>query len=162
MNISQKVEGLIADSLFNKGYAVVRVQMSGGDHRRTLQIMIERLDGESITVNDCSEASYTISALLDVEDVLKSHYILEVSSPGLDRPLVKLVDYQRFIGKLIVVKTMQAINNRKNFLGRLESIKGMIITIKLESPSLKEDTVVDLEYDNIQSARLQEESDNCI
>mgnify|MGYP002783787507 CR=1 FL=1 len=154
MNISQQIEGIIADSLHSKGYAIVRVLLSG-EIRRTLQIMIERLDGQAITVDDCATASYTISALLDVEDVIKSHYILEVSSPGLDRPLVKIADYHRFVGHLVVVKTTQAINKRKTFPGKLESATETAITIKLDQPSANDTKVVEIPYGDIRSAHLQ-------
>ncbi len=154
MNIHQQVETIIQDPLHHKGYGVVRVLLSGAQ-RLTLQIMIERLDGQEITVDDCATASRMISALLDVEDIIKNRYILEVSSPGLDRPLVKIADYQRFVGSPVIVKTIQAINKRKTFPGKLESATETAITIKLDQPDPNEVEIVEVLYSNIHSARLQ-------
>src|SRR5260221_722170 len=80
------------------GYELVRVHFSGGDFRPTLQIMAERIDRRSMAVEDCAEISRVVSALLDVEDPLPGAYELEVSSPGIDRPLLRPADYERFAG----------------------------------------------------------------
>lgn len=112
------VETLIAPTLEAMGYALVRVRMSGGG-RPTLQVMAERTDGAAMGVEDCAEISRTISALLDVEDPLPGAYLLEVSSPGLDRPLVKPADYDRFAGQAAQLETAQPIEGRKRFRGRL-------------------------------------------
>ena len=154
MTIIQKIEDLLTDPLSHKGYGIVRVKLSG-ELRPTLQIMIERLDGAGIIVDDCATASYTIAALLDVEDLIKSQYVLEVSSPGLDRPLVKIADYKKFVGKDVTVKTAQAFNNRKNFSGKLESAEETAIIITLDAPSAAEEALVKIEYANIRSARLK-------
>ena len=150
----QKIEDLLTDPLSHKGYGIVRVKISG-EIRPTLQIMIERLDGEALIVDDCATASYTISALLDVENIMNNAYVLEVSSPGLDRPLVKIADYKKFAGKDVAIKTVQAVNNRKNFSGKLESAAETSITIKLDTPSATEEPLVEIEYANIRSARLK-------
>ena len=80
------IERLIAPALADMGYDIVRVQLSGGDGRQRLQIMAEKPDG-TMSIDDCAEASRAISALLEVEDPISSAYTLEVSSPGIDRPL---------------------------------------------------------------------------
>jgi len=90
------IEAMIAPTLDAMGYALVRLRFTGG--RQTLQVMAERRDGGGMTVDDCAELSRTISALLDVEDPLPGAYLLEVSSPGIDRPLVRPADYERFAG----------------------------------------------------------------
>ena len=150
----QKIEDLLTDPLSHKGYGIVRVKISG-EIRPTLQIMIERLDGEALIVDDCAIASYTTSALLDVENLMNSAYVLEVSSPGLDRPLVKIADYKKFVGSDVTIKTAQALNNRKNFSGKLESAAETDITIKLDAPSATEEALVEIEYVNIRSANLK-------
>ncbi len=154
MSISQQVEKIITDPLLNKGYTVVRVQLSG-EQRRTLQIMIEKVEGQTITIDDCANASYTISALLDVENVIKSQYVLEVSSPGLDRPLVKIADYEKFVGKPATIKTIQSINNRKKFSGKLESVRETVITMIIDQTSEGEGVAVEIDYENICSGHLQ-------
>jgi ribosome maturation factor RimP len=112
------IETLIAPTLEAMGYAVVRVRLSGGG-RPTLQVMAERTDGAAMGVEDCAEISRTLSALLDVEDPLPGAYMLEVSSPGLDRPLVKPADYDRFAGQPAQIETGPPIDGRKRFRGRL-------------------------------------------
>lgn len=112
------IETLIAPTLEAMGYALVRVRFSGGG-RPTLQVMAERNDGAAMGVEDCAEISRTLSALLDVEDPLPGAYMLEVSSPGLDRPLVKPADYERFAGQPAQVETGQPVDGRKRFRGRL-------------------------------------------
>ena len=93
-----EIERLIAPSLAAQGYDVVRVLLMGGARHATLQIMIERADRMAVSVDDCTAASRTVSALLDVEDPIAGTYTLEVSSPGIDRPLVKPADFDRFTG----------------------------------------------------------------
>lgn len=154
MSISQQVEKIITDPLLYKGYNIVRVQLYG-EQRSTLQIMIERIDEQNITVDDCAAASYTISALLDVENIMKSQYVLEVSSPGLDRPLVKIDDYKKFVGKTATIKTIQPINNRKTFSGKLESITETVITVTIDQTSKKEGELVEIDYENIRSGNLK-------
>ncbi|MFO1060167.1 MAG: ribosome maturation factor RimP [Dongiaceae bacterium] len=112
------IETLIAPTLEAMGYALVRVRFSGGG-RPTLQVMAERIDGAAMAVEDCAEISRTLSALLDVEDPLPGAYLLEVSSPGLDRPLVKPADYERFAGETAQVETARPVDGRKRFRGRL-------------------------------------------
>src|SRR3954471_3461607 len=80
------------------GYRLGRLMQTGGLQRPTLQVMAERRDDAPMTVEDCAEISRTVSALLDVADPIASAYTLEVSSPGIDRPLVRPEDYDRFAG----------------------------------------------------------------
>lgn len=112
------IEAMIAPTLEAMGYGLVRLRFTGGG-RQTLQVMAERHDGAGMTVDDCAEISRTISALLDVEDPLPGAYLLEVSSPGIDRPLVRPADYQRFAGHEATIETGRPIAGRKRFRGRL-------------------------------------------
>ncbi len=100
------------------GFDLVRVQLSGGE-RPVLQIMIERADRVAMTVDDCAEVSRTVSALLDVEDPIGGAYTLEVSSPGIDRPLVRLADFVRFAGFEAKVETRMPVEGRRRFRGRI-------------------------------------------
>ncbi|HET6224252.1 MAG TPA: ribosome maturation factor RimP, partial [Dongiaceae bacterium] len=105
------------------GYEVVRVLVMGA-HRPVLQIMIERTDGAVVGVEDCAEVSRAVSALLDVEDPIAGSYTLEVSSPGIDRPLVRPEDYVRFAGFEAKLETRAPIDGRKRFRGRLMGLEG--------------------------------------
>ena len=118
-----ELEQLFAPSLEALGYDVVRVTMGGAVKMRTLQVMAERKDRRTMTVEDCAEVSRVLSALLDVEDPIQGSYSLEVSSPGIDRPLVRPEDYTRFAGFEARVETRQPIEGRRRFRGRLKGVE---------------------------------------
>jgi len=120
---ARQIETMIAPSLQAMGYDVVRVSFTGG-HRPTLQIMAERRDGGAMTVEDCATASHTVSALLDVADPIASSYLLEVSSPGIDRPLVRREDFERFAGFEARLELERPIDGRRRFRGKLLGIEG--------------------------------------
>ncbi len=153
MDLSQRVETCIEGILKNEGYGVVRVQVSG-NLRKTLQIMIERLDDVSVGINDCEAVSRLVSPLLDVEDVIAGAYTLEVSSPGLDRPLVKPADFIRFMGQPVTLQTNFAIKNRKKFQGTLDFATETGIRVVLEQPNDDKTTDIELDYGDIRVARL--------
>jgi ribosome maturation factor RimP len=127
---AQRIERLIEPALAAMGYELVRVAMQGGESRPTLQIMAERKDGAAMSVDDCADISRTISALLDVEDPIASAYTLEVSSPGIDRPLVKRADFERFAGFEARIETVQPVAGRKRFRGRLMGIAGEDVRLR--------------------------------
>jgi len=109
---------IIEPSLAAMGYRVVRIAFLGA-RRATLQIMAERLDDAPMTVDDCSEISRSVSALLDVADPIAGAYMLEVSSPGLDRPLTRPDDYDRFAGFEAKIELATPLDGRKRFRGRI-------------------------------------------
>lgn len=121
MDICEKIEQEITPSLNDMGYDVVRVMLTGNE-TKTLQIMAERQDRTDMTVDDCADVSRTVSALLDVADPFAGRYTLEISSPGLDRPLLKPSDYARFIGDEAKIELTHDINGRKRFKCRLKGI----------------------------------------
>jgi ribosome maturation factor RimP len=100
------------------GYAIVRIMVLG-QKRPRLQIMVERRDERAMTVDDCAEVSRAISAVLDVEDPIAGAHVLEVSSPGIDRPLVRLADFERFTGFEAKIETERPVAERRRFTGRL-------------------------------------------
>jgi ribosome maturation factor RimP len=112
---------LIGPSLTAMGYSVVRVVVTTG-RRATLQIMAERIDDTPMTVDDCALISRSVSALLDVADPIAGAYTLEISSPGIDRPLVKPEDYDRFSGRQARIELSEPVGGRKRFRGRLLGI----------------------------------------
>lgn len=112
------ISQLIEPSLAAMGYRLVRVVITSG-RRPTLQVMAERIDDPPITVDDCAIISQSVSALLDVADPISSGYTLEISSPGLDRPLVRPEDYNRFSGYEVRIELGAPVEGRKRFRGRL-------------------------------------------
>jgi ribosome maturation factor RimP len=114
----ERIATLIEPTLDDMGYQLVRVLISGS-RSPTLQVMAERSDLEPMTVDDCAAISRAISVVLDVENPIPSAYRLEVSSPGIDRPLVRPIDFERFAGFDARIETEVAIEGRKRFQGRL-------------------------------------------
>lgn len=146
-NTVQQIERILQPSLDAMGYEIVRVLVMG-KHTPTLQIMAERKDGQTMTVEDCADISRQISAVLDVEDPISSAYTLEVSSPGIDRPLTRPKDFQRFAGYEARLETRQPIDGRRKFTGRLLGIEGEVVKLKDQAGE------VALPYALIQKARL--------
>ena len=115
---TNSITRLIEPSLAATGYRLVRVAMTGG-RRATLQVMAERLDDLAMTVEDCAQLSRSVSVLLDIDDPIVGSYTLEISSPGIDRPLVRVEDYDRFIGFDAKIELLTPVEGRKRFRGRL-------------------------------------------
>lgn len=124
------IENLIAPSLAAMGYRVVRAVFTGG-RRATLQVMAERADAAAMSVDDCSLVSQTISALLDIADPIADSYVLEVSSPGIDRPLFERDDYERFAGFEAKLELQQPLDGRRRFRGRLLGLDGDAVKMNL-------------------------------
>ena len=116
MELTEQVKTAIEPTLTDMGYEIVRVSVTGGDIK-TLQIMAERADRKDMTVDDCEKISRTASALLDIADPFPYRWVLEVSSPGIDRPLVKPSDYDRFKGHEAKIELANEINGRRRFKG---------------------------------------------
>jgi ribosome maturation factor RimP len=113
-----RIEAIIGPSLDAMGYDLVRVRFSG-TQRPVLQIMAERKADGQMTIDDCEQVSRTVSALLDVEDPISTAYELEVSSPGIDRPLTRPKDYERFAGFEARVEMKRLVDGRKKVRGQL-------------------------------------------
>ncbi len=145
--LAGRVDMLIAPALGAMGFAIVRVRLTGSK-RRTLQVMAERMDGQNLTVEDCAKISRDISAILDVEDPIRDTYTLEVSSPGIDRPLTRLEDFDRYVGHLARVELALPIDGRRRFRGRIESSEEGQVRLTLD------DSVVSLPIAGIANARL--------
>ena len=131
MDEAALVGKLVEPALDALGYELVRVKLSGGDDRR-LQIMAERGDRAEMTVDDCAKISRSLSSLLDAEDPIPDAYMLEVSSPGIDRPLVRLEDYDRFSGFDARVESRTPVVDRKKFSGVLKGVVGEDILIDVD------------------------------
>ena len=124
--VSEKLNQIIEPTLTDLGFALVRVRFSGvgadGKARSQLQIMAEPIESREMTVEDCTLISRQLAAVLDVEDPISEAYQLEVSSPGMDRPLTRLEDFIRFAGELAKVSLLQSRNGQKRFRGRLGGV----------------------------------------
>jgi len=147
MALSQTIERIITPTVEGMGYELVRLTVSGG-HRKTLQVMAERKDGLNMSLDDCALLSRAVSAVLDVEDPIEGAYSLEVSSPGIDRPLVRAKDYQRFAGFEAKLETRAPIDGRKRFKGRLKGLDGAAVKIDVEGAELA------LPLEEIEKAKL--------
>lgn len=129
--LAQRIEAIITPSVEALGYEIVRVRTIGTPKRQIVQIMADRLDGGRIGLDECADVSRTISALLDVENVIASAYELEVSSPGLERPLVKQRDFERFAGKEAQLETQLPVNGRKRFCGTLKGVADGAVLLEM-------------------------------
>lgn len=123
---------IVESALAAMGYRLVRVTLGGG-RRATLQVMAERIDDAPLTLDDCTLISQSVSALLDVADPIPGAYVLEISSPGIDRPLVRLDDYDRFSGFEARVELGAPVEGRKRFRGRLLGTAGGDIRLATEA-----------------------------
>lgn len=126
----RKIEDIVSPTVVGMGYEVVRVAMSRGGG--TLQIMIEPSDGRPMDVEDCATLSRALSAVLDVEDPIPSAYTLEVSSPGIDRPLTREKDYVRWAGHVARLETTQPIEGRRRFKGTLLGLENGTVRVRLD------------------------------
>ncbi len=146
-----QIEQIIAPTLASMGFDIVRVMITGGDERKTLQVMAEHSDlTEIMTVDNCSDISRAIEALLDVEDPISGAFRLEVSSPGIDRPLTRLSDFQRFAGFDARVEMLINVDGRRRFKGRLLGVEGEAIHLDLE----EEEAEVYLAFQDMSRAKL--------
>lgn len=147
MELIDKIRAIIEPALNDMGFDVVRIQIQGGS-RKTLQVMIDRQDDTALTVDHCADASHTISALMDVDDPIEEHYSLEVSSPGLDRPLVALKDFDKFKGQTVKVELKMPQDGQRRFMGLLQGIEGSQVSIDVEG------RMVTFNHDDIQKAKI--------
>lgn len=142
-----EVDRLIGPSLIDMGYSVVRVLLSGSQ-RVKLQIMVERLDDAGMTVDDCAAVSRAAEAILDVEDPIAGAYVLEVSSPGIDRPLTRLDDFARFAGFDARVEMRLPIDGRRRFSGRLLGLDGQQVRLATDTGE------VTFDFEDLAKAKL--------
>jgi ribosome maturation factor RimP len=130
--LGRRVCEIVEPVLAAMGFDLVRVRVTGS-RRKTVQVMAERPGGD-IDVDDCAEISEAVSAVLDVEDPIARDYILEVSSPGIDRPLVKREDFVRFLGHEAKIKLAEPIGGRKRFSGHLKGLSGDELELEVDEP----------------------------
>ena len=132
------------------GFELVRIRLMGGQ-TRTLQIMADRPDG-GIEVDECGAISTAVSAVMDVEDPIEENYIFEVSSPGIDRPLTRLKDFEAWKGWEARLETTELIDGRRRFKGMLAGVEGDEVLIEIEEG--KETLTIGLQFDWLSDAKL--------
>jgi ribosome maturation factor RimP len=129
-NIDQRLAAILFPVIEGMGYELVRVRLMSGKHK-TLQIMADRPEG-GIDVDECGEISTAVSAALDVEDPIEDAYTLEVSSPGIDRPLTRLKDFESWAGYDAKIETTELIDGRRRFRGTLAGVEDGEVLIETE------------------------------
>ena len=150
--IDARIAAIILPVLRGMGFRLVRVRLMG-QNGLTLQIMAEREDG-TMTVEDCEEVSRAVSPALDVEDPVEKAYHLEVSSPGIDRPLVRKSDFENWAGHQVKIETSVLVADRKRFRGRIAEAGADDVLIERDQPAYGDQPSVRLPYEAISEARL--------
>jgi len=143
---SQSLESLFDPIVTGLGYQLWGIEYRSSQKHALIKIFIDHEDG--VTLDHCSEVSHQVSAILDVEDPITVPYTLEVSSPGVERPLLKLAHYQRYIGSEIKVRLIWALDGQKNFKGELLRVESDNITM------LADEVEVSFSIDTIKRAHL--------
>src|SRR5712672_590605 len=150
--LGARVSAVAGPVLQGMGYRLVRIKISG-EAGCTVQIMAERPDG-SMQIEDCEAISRALSPVLDVADPIDRAYRLEISSPGIDRPLVRRSDFERYSGHLVRIEMAVAHQGRKRFRGLLQGVEGDTIRLHRDDTRADEDADVLLVMEDIADARL--------
>jgi ribosome maturation factor RimP len=143
-----RIAAAIAPTLTDMGYELVRVAVLGRE-RPTVQIMADRADGALITVEDCESITHAVGAVLDVDDPIPGAWTLEVSSAGIDRPLTRVKDWNRFAGHLVRAETVAPVDGRKRFSGIVLGADETVARMRLDDGS-----EVSLPFADLRRARL--------
>jgi ribosome maturation factor RimP len=149
---AREIADLAEPLLEELGFRLVRVKVSGRDGG-TVQVMAERPRGQ-MTIDDCAEISRKLSPLLDVLDPMPGGYRLEVSTPGIDRPLVRPSDFASFTGHEAKIELKELVDGRKRFKGRIEGVKNGEALLKIELPGSEEPQVIGIPFSLISEAKL--------
>src|SRR5581483_8462651 len=152
LGVAARVSAVAAPVLHGMGYRLVRIKISG-EAGCTVQIMAERPDG-SMQIEDCEAISRALSPILDIADPIDRAYRLEISSPGIDRPLVRRSDFERFTGHLAKIEMAAAHHGRKRFRGTLAGVEGGAVHLRRDDVKADEDADIRLALEDIAEARL--------
>jgi len=148
----ERISGIVERVASSFGLEVIEIDLRGGGKARMLRIVIDKPGG--ITHEDCAGLSREVGTVLDVEDAVPGQYLLEVSSPGLDRKLLKPQDYVRFAGSLVKLQTRDLIAGVRNFEGRLEIVADGRIALELPATKKQAAGRVEIELANVEKANL--------
>lgn len=133
-SISQEVADLIAPILEDMGFELVDVEFLSSHGRWVLRLFVDREGG--ITLDECAMLSREFGTLLDVKELILHEYVLEVSSPGIERPLKRIKDYFASLDKTVKIRTMYHIEGRRNFVGVLKKVEGEVITLLVDGSDI--------------------------
>ncbi|MBB3997804.1 ribosome maturation factor RimP [Aureimonas pseudogalii] len=150
--LEARVAAIVEPAIEQIGYRLVRVRVSAMNGT-TLQIMAERPDG-MMSVEDCEAVSRAVSPVLDVDDPMERAYHLEVSSPGIDRPLVRRGDFEAWTGHLLKMETNRLLAGRKRFRGQVLAVEGETLRFERDAAAAGEEAVVEIPLDAVAEARL--------
>ena len=148
--MDQRIREIIEPTIEGMGFEIVRIRLQGGN-TPLLQIMAQKADG-TIEVDECAQISNAVSAVLDVEDPILDAYTLEVSSPGIDRPLTRLKDFDLWDGYIAKIETEELIDGRRRFKGPLQGTEGDEVLIEIENNG--EPVTIGLQFDWLSDAKL--------
>lgn len=144
--VESSLKEKLASLVNNMGYEFVGYELQRQGRRSVLRIYIDTERG--VTLDDCSRVSYQVSAMLDVEDPISGQYSLEISSPGLDRPLFEIVHYQKYLGQRVKIRMRTPVQNQRNFVGVLVRVEGMNVHLLVEQGEIV------LPYSDIEKAKI--------
>lgn len=142
----EKLNTLLAPAVEALGFELVGVEFVRAGKHSTLRVYIDNPDG--ISVDDCADVSHQVSAVLDVEDPISTEYNLEVSSPGMDRPLFKAAHYQAVMGEVVSIRLRMPQDNRRNFKGQVLKVESGMLSIKVDNEEFE------LSIENIEKGNL--------
>lgn len=145
--MEEKIAQLIEDTIHGLGYELVKITVHG-TREKVVEVMIERQDEQKIQLSDCQLVSRNISAIMDVEDIVDGKYFLEVSSAGVERPLVKPNDYIKFSGRDAKVRLKSQVQDRLNIRGKILWVNDNKVMLKVG------DEQIEIEFENIKSGKL--------
>ena len=148
--MDRRLADIVTPVIEGMGFELVRIRLMGGN-TRTLQIMADKPDG-GIEIDGCGEISTAVSAVLDVEDPVEENYILEVSSPGIDRPLTRLKDFEMWKGWEARIETTELVDGRRRFKGTLSGVESDEVLITIEEAG--EPVTIGLQFDWLADAKL--------
>ncbi|WP_454289615.1 ribosome maturation factor RimP [Rhizobium arsenicireducens] len=150
--LDRRIAEIIEPVLVAMGYKLVRARLMN-QNGLTLQVMAERNDG-TMTVADCEDVSMAISPVLDVEDPVDKAYHLEVSSPGIDRPMVRKSDFERWSGHIVKCETSILVENRKRFRGKITEVDTDGFTLERDQVAYGEEPRVKIPFNALSEAKL--------
>jgi ribosome maturation factor RimP len=152
-SVADRVRELAEQAATDQGVELVHAEIAGPEGQPILRLFIDKPGG--VTHDDCSQVSHQLSTVMDVEDFIHTPYVLEVSSPGLERGLYKRADYERFAGSQARIKTRAAINGQRNFRGRIVSLNATNITFDDRTSGR-----IEIQFDDIVKANLEADVDS--
>lgn len=147
-NIREKIFRLAGSVTEAYGVDIADIEIAGSVRRQIVRLFIDKDGG--VSLDDCEKISRALSAVLDIEDPIRGSYVLEVSSPGLDRPLKTLSDFEKHVGKLVRIITKESVNKQNFFVGRIKGTNGNLITMMIDGTQEFE-----IPFEQISKSRLE-------